>query len=134
MSSSEQEGSSVVEEAPGVPRQGGPTADRDEPTDAPAEEPDAPDQSAVRLRRLAGVAIWALALVLAGSASAIVGLFRIFGDGAGWFAPAFITTGVVGMLLTMMAFATIRFKSVPWLFMGAASATLLAAFVMLKLA
>jgi hypothetical protein len=34
----------------------------------------------------------------------------------------------------MMAFATVRFKGVPWMFMAAATVTLLAAFVMLRLA
>jgi hypothetical protein len=86
----------------------------------------------VRLRRLAGVAVWALALVIAGSASAIVALVRIFGDPPGWFQPAYIATGITGMLLTMMAFATLRFRGVPWLFMAAASVTLLASFAMLS--
>lgn len=92
------------------------------------------DGPAVRLRRLAGVAIWALALVLAGVVSAIVGLFRIFGDSPTWFTPAFISCGVVGMMLAMMAFATVRFRGVPWMFMAASSITLLAAFMMLRLA
>jgi hypothetical protein len=92
------------------------------------------DGPAVRLRRLAGVAVWALALVLAGAASAIVGLFRIFGDSPSWFTPAFISCGVVGMMLAMMAFATVRFRGVPWMFMAASSITLLAAFMMLRLA
>lgn len=113
----------------GIPRQGVPPLGDAAPATAPEGEP-----HEVRLRRLAGVAAWALALVLAGSASAIVGLFHIFGDGPAWFAPAFITTGVVGMLLTMMAFATLRFKGVPWVFMAAASVTLLAAFAMLSMA
>lgn len=93
-----------------------------------------PEKPAIRLRRLAGVASWALLLVLAGVASSIVGLFRIFGDGPDWFTPAFISVGVVGMLLAMMAFATVRFKGVPWMFMAASTVTLLAAFVMLRLA
>lgn len=92
------------------------------------------DGPAVRLRRLAGVAVWALALVLAGVVSAIVGLFRIFGDSPSWFTPAFISCGVVGMMLAMMAFATVRFRGVPWMFMAASSITLLAAFMMLRLA
>ena len=72
--------------------------------------------------------------MLAGVASAIVGLFQIYGDGPAWFTPAFISCGVVGMLLAMMAFATVRFRGVPWMFMAASSITLLAAFVMLRLA
>lgn len=116
-----------------VPRQNGGPAESG-PAGAPVAEPPRPESPQVRLRRLAGVATWALALVLAGSASAIVGLFHIFGDGPSWFTPAFITTGVVGMLLTMMAFATLRFKGVPWMFMAAASATLLVAFVLLSMA
>jgi hypothetical protein len=93
-----------------------------------------PEAPAVRLRRLAGVAAWALALVLAGVASAIVGLFQIFGESPSWFTPAFISCGVVGMLLAMMAFATVRFRGVPWMFMAASTITLLAAFIMLRLA
>jgi hypothetical protein len=96
--------------------------------------PAQPEKPAVRLRRLAGVASWALALVLAGAATAIVGLFRIFGESPAWFTPAFITCGVVGMLLAMMAFATVRFRGVPWMFMAASTITLLAAFMMLRVA
>jgi hypothetical protein len=91
-----------------------------------------PEKPAVRLRRLAGVASWALVLVLAGVATAVVGLFRIFGESPAWFTPAFITCGVIGMLLAMMAFATLRFKGVPWMFMAASTITLFAAFVMLR--
>ncbi|GAA2128537.1 hypothetical protein [Glycomyces algeriensis] len=105
--------------------QGGITAAKD-----PA--PLRPEKPAVRLRRLAGVASWALVLVLAGVATAVVGLFRVFGESPAWFTPAFITCGVIGMLLTMMAFATLRFKGVPWMFMAAATITLFAAFVMLR--
>ncbi|MDA1358681.1 hypothetical protein O1R50_03550 [Glycomyces luteolus] len=93
-----------------------------------------PEKPAVRLRRLAGVASWALVLVLAGVATAIVGLFRVFGDSPAWFTPAFITCGVIGMLLAMMAFASLRFRGVPWMFMAASTITLLAAFVMLRVA
>lgn len=93
-----------------------------------------PEAPAVRLRRLAGVAVWALVLVLAGVVSAIVGLFRIFGESPAWFTPVFISCGVVGMLLAMMAFATVRFRGVPWMFMAASSITLLAAFIMLRFA
>jgi hypothetical protein len=91
-----------------------------------------PEKPAVRLRRLAGVASWALVLVLAGVATAVVGLFRVFGESPAWFTPAFITCGVIGMLLTMMAFATLRFKGVPFMFMAASTITLFAAFVMLR--
>jgi len=93
-----------------------------------------PEKPAVRLRRLAGVATWALVLVLAGVATAIVGLFRVFGESPAWFTPAFISCGVIGMVLAMMAFATLRFKGVPWMFMAASTITLFAAFVMLRIA
>jgi hypothetical protein len=93
-----------------------------------------PEKPAVRLRRLAGVATWALVLVLAGVATAIVGLFRVFGESPAWFTPAFISCGVIGMVLAMMAFATLRFKGVPWMFMAASTITLFAAFAMLRIA
>lgn len=93
-----------------------------------------PEKPAVRLRRLAGVASWALVLVLAGVATAIVGLFRVFGESPAWFTPAFISCGVIGMVLAMMAFATLRFKGVPWMFMAASTITLFAAFAMLRIA
>lgn len=96
--------------------------------------PAQPEKPAVRLRRLAGVASWALVLVLAGVATAIVGLFRVFGESPAWFTPAFISCGVIGMVLAMMAFATLRFRGVPWMFMAASTITLLAAFVMLRVA
>ncbi|MEU5874970.1 hypothetical protein AB0A73_25830 [Glycomyces sp. NPDC047369] len=126
--------------ASGLPRQGA----APQPESAPRQglsipvDPAPPkvraDSPEVRLRRLAGVAVWALVLVLAGVASAIVGLFKVFGSGPDWFTPAFISVGVVGMLLAMMAFATVRFRGVPWMFMAASSVTLLAAFAMLRLA
>lgn len=93
-----------------------------------------PEKPAVRLRRLAGVASWALVLVLAGVATAIVGLFQVFGESPAWFTPAFISCGVIGMILAMMAFATLRFRGVPWMFMAASTITLFAAFVMLQVA
>ncbi|MEU6246193.1 hypothetical protein [Glycomyces sp. NPDC047010] len=128
--------------ASGVPRQG--VAPQPESESTPRQglsipvDPASPKAGVegpeVRLRRLAGVAVWALVLVLAGVASAIVGLFKVFGSGPDWFTPAFISVGVVGMLLAMMAFATVRFRGVPWMFMAASSVTLLAAFAMLRLA
>ncbi|THV43144.1 hypothetical protein [Glycomyces buryatensis] len=127
----------IVGQASGLPQQGvAPVSESTgaEPLGAAVADPAVPEPPAVRLRRLAGVASWALLLVLAGVASAIVSLFQIFGDAPSWFTPAFITVGVIGMLLTMMAFATLRFRGVPWMFMAAASATLLAAFALLRLA
>ncbi|RRR97577.1 hypothetical protein [Glycomyces terrestris] len=126
----------------GVPRQGAAPQPEAAPQQglslkvegAAVSGPRLPEKPAVRLRRLAGVAAWALVLVLAGVASSIVGLFKIFGEGPAWFTPAFITVGVVGMMLAMMAFATVRFKGVPWMFMAASTVTLLAAFMMLRLA
>lgn len=120
-----------------VPRQGlGPQVEAAPSTALPGSgapaAPAGPEVSAVRMRRLAGVASWALVLVLAGVASAIVGLFKIFGEAPGWFTPAFISVGVVGMLLAMMGFATVRFRGMPWMFMAASTVTLLAAFVMLR--
>ncbi|WP_026930669.1 hypothetical protein [Glycomyces tenuis] len=134
MSSTEQTSTFLSGSAVDIPRQGASPLGGGDGAASAGSGTAAAEPQRVRLRRLAGVAVWALALVLAGSASAIVGLFHIFGDGPGWFTPAFITTGVVGMLLTMMAFATLRFKGVPWMFMGAASVTLLAAFAMLSMA
>ncbi|PRY56197.1 hypothetical protein [Glycomyces artemisiae] len=124
--------------ASGLPRQGAAPQPESAPRQglsipvAPAPPKVRADSPEVRLRRLAGVAAWALVLVLAGVASAIVGLFKVFGDGPDWFTPAFISVGVVGMLLAMMAFATVRFKGVPWIFMAASTVTLLAAFAMLR--
>lgn len=139
---SDESAGTTTDQAAGLPRQSearptetGPLAAvRATAVPAPAVDPARPEAPVVRLRRLAGVASWALALVLAGVASAIVGLFQIFGDGPDWFTPAFISCGVVGMMLAMMAFATVRFRGVPWMFMAASSITLLAAFVMLRLA
>ncbi|HLU29637.1 MAG TPA: hypothetical protein VKZ65_14495 [Glycomyces sp.] len=135
MSSAEQTRTLLSGGTGNVPRQSGaPIESRDDAAEGEAPAAAGTEPPEVRLRRLAGVAVWALTLVLAGFASAIVGLFHIFGDGSAWFTPAFITVGVVGMLLTMMAFATLRFKGVPWMFMAAATVTLLAAFAMLSMA
>ncbi|GAB3649282.1 hypothetical protein [Glycomyces tarimensis] len=134
MSTTEPGRTFLSESAADIPHQGGSPLGPSGTAGAPAADPPADESPQVRLRRLAGVASWALTLVLAGCTAAIVGLFHIFGDGPSWFAPAFITTGVVGMLLTMMAFATLRFKGVPWMFMAAATVTLLASFAMLSMA
>ncbi|THV32124.1 hypothetical protein [Glycomyces paridis] len=137
MSSTGQQRTFTLGQSTGLPRQSEAPQMESGPLDPPRLDGStvaSDDVPSVRLRRLAGVASWALVLVLAGVASAIVSLFEIFGDGPGWFTPAFISCGVVGMLLAMMAFATVRFKGVPWMFMAASSVTLLAAFVMLRVA
>lgn len=124
-------------QATGLPRQSEAPQAESSPLDPPrpgGPQAAADEAPAVRLRRLLGVSAWALVLVLAGVASSIVGLFEILGDGPGWFTPAFISCGVIGMMLAMMAFATVRFRGMPWMFMAASSITLLAAFVMIRIA
>ncbi|WP_030155531.1 hypothetical protein [Glycomyces sp. NRRL B-16210] len=132
-----QQSTFTLGQATGLPRQSEAPQAESSPLDPPqpgAAQTAADEAPAVRLRRLLGVSAWALVLVLAGVASSIVGLFEILGDGPGWFTPAFISCGVIGMMLAMMAFATVRFRGMPWMFMTASSITLLAAFVMIRIA
>lgn len=90
------------------------------------------DTPALRLRRLAGVALWALSLVLAGVVSAVVALVQIINGVPAWFQPVFIGTGVAGMLLAMSAFATVRFRGVPWLLLAASTMTLAVALALIS--
>ena len=111
MSSAEQTRTLLSGGTGNVPRQSGaPIESRDDAAEGEAPAAAGTEPPEVRLRRLAGGVL------------------------ATWNGAAFITVGVVGMLLTMMAFATLRFKGVPWMFMAAATVTLLAAFAMLSMA
>ncbi|QSB05910.1 hypothetical protein [Natronoglycomyces albus] len=101
----------------------------------PGTGPSAPrvDTPQLRLRRLAGVAVWALTLVLAGVGTAIVALVQIFSGAPAWFQPVFTGTGVVGMLLAMSAFASVRFRGIPWLLLAASTMTLAVALALIAL-
>jgi hypothetical protein len=75
----------------------------------------------LRNRRLIGVSVWALALGCCGLVLGIVGMIRMMGDLPGWFEPAFVVTGVVGLALVVAGFVTVQYRKVPWLLLGAST-------------
>ena len=77
----------------------------------------------MRIRRLIGVSAWALTLAVCGLLLGTVGLARTIGEEPAWFEPAFIGTGVFGLLLAIAAFATVQIQRVPWLLLGASTVT-----------
>ncbi|WP_025273725.1 hypothetical protein [Haloglycomyces albus] len=85
------------------------------------------------LPSLAGIATWALILVLGGVATSVFAVVAMIRGAPDWFFTVFTTTGIIGMLLTMMAFATARFRGIPWLFLIASTITLLVAFMLISL-
>ncbi|SDY78275.1 hypothetical protein SAMN05421684_1526 [Asanoa ishikariensis] len=69
-----------------------------------------------------GVCAWGTALALAGVGVGIRGLAAIIGGIApGWYQPALIAVGLIGVLLTVGAFVTIQRRYTPWLMLAFAT-------------
>ncbi|GAA1893164.1 hypothetical protein [Asanoa iriomotensis] len=69
-----------------------------------------------------GICAWGTALALAGVGVGIRGLAAIIGGSApGWYKPALIGVGVIGVLLTVGAFVTIQRRYLPWLLLAFAT-------------
>lgn len=69
-----------------------------------------------------GIVAWGTALALAGVGVGIRGLAAIIGGLApGWYQPALIGTGLLGVLLTVAAFVTIQRRYAPWLMLALAT-------------
>ncbi len=72
-----------------------------------------------------GVCAWGTALALAGVGVGIRGLAAIIGGIApGWYQPALIVVGLIGVLLTVGAFVTIQRRYTPWLMLAFATVPL----------
>src|SRR5262249_42403915 len=81
-----------------------------------------------RLRQLVGVCVWA---ALIGGLALILGLRRMIGpltdDPAGWYLPAVISVGLVGLGSTVAAFLTVSRRWIPFALLGAATALVITA-------
>src|SRR5262245_26077087 len=88
-----------------------------------------------RLRQLMGVCGWAAVL---GGVGLVLGLRSFFGilSGAapGWYEPATVATGLVGIGLTVGSFLTVQRVRAPWFMLAAASVTLITAMVLTAIA
>jgi hypothetical protein len=82
-------------------------------------------RAAPRLRQLMGVCGWAAIL---GAVGLIVGIRGFVGDLMGdtpsWYEPTMIGVGVVGIGLTVAAFATVHRRRLPYVLLTAATAVL----------
>jgi hypothetical protein len=86
----------------------------------PATDDPTPDNG-----QLVGICAWATALGLAGLLIAIRGLVGIIGGyTASWYEPALVSVGMVGIVLTVLAFMAIQRRYLPWIMLGAATVAL----------
>lgn len=75
--------------------------------------------------RLAGICAWAAGLGLVGLPVAGRISVAIVTNGApGWFEPTVVTVGVLGIVLTVAAFAAIHRRWLPWLLLAVATVPL----------
>ena len=77
-----------------------------------------------RMRRLAAVTGWALAIGFGGLIVGLVALLKILVDAPAWFEPTIILVGLLGVAFTVTAFITVKHRWLPWLLLSAATATL----------
>jgi hypothetical protein len=87
-------------------------------------EPPAPT-----MRRLAGMCAWSALLGFLGLAVGVRGAITMLGTVADWYLPALIGIGLSGILLTVVAFLTVQYRAVPFIFLTLASGTLLAGII-----
>jgi hypothetical protein len=79
------------------------------------------------MRQLMGVCGWAAVLGGVGLVIGIRGLFGVLaGDPPGWFEPAMIVAGGLGIGLTVAAFLTVHRARTPFVLLAASSLVLVA--------
>jgi hypothetical protein len=94
--------------------------DRDRSVDLPRFERRPP-----RLRQLMGVCGWAAILGVVGLVVGIRGFIGdLLGAAPGWYEPAMIAVGLVGIGLTVGAFVTVHRRRTPYILLGAATLVL----------
>jgi hypothetical protein len=82
------------------------------------------------LRVLAGLSAWAAALGGIGLLVGVRGLIAILVGGIPtWYEPTLIIMGLVGIALTAAGFLTVQQRPLPWIFLGAGTAVLLASII-----
>jgi hypothetical protein len=88
-----------------------------------------------RLRQLMGVCGWAAIL---GGVGLVLGLRALIGvfadDPPGWYEPSTIAAGLLGLVLTIGSFLTVRRAKAPWVLLSGASVSLAAAMVFTSMA
>ncbi len=80
-------------------------------------------------RRLAGLCAWAALLGFLGFAVGVRGLIAILVKAPHWYESTLIGLGLGGIALIVVAFVTVHYRYVPWLFLSLSSAVLLASIV-----
>jgi hypothetical protein len=83
----------------------------------------------VRLRRLAGVAVWAAVLGFSGLIVGFRVVIGLFTSSPSWYAPTICAIGLAGIAITVGAFASVHRRKLPWLLLGLATVTLVVAWV-----
>lgn len=91
----------------------------------PAADDPAPAQN-----HLAGVCGWAAVLGLAGMVTALRAFIALVGHSPPWYAPTVIGVGVLGILSTIGAFASVHRRRLPWILLSFATAALLAVWLL----
>lgn len=82
-----------------------------------------------------GVCGWAAVLGGVGLVLGLRGFIGVLAGAApGWYEPATILTGLVGISLTVGSFLTVQRMRAPWFLLGAASVTLIIAMVLTGIA
>ncbi|WP_203657815.1 hypothetical protein [Actinocatenispora rupis] len=111
---------------PGVPRRDAVLGAQQQPVPLPAPSPGSP-----RMRQLAIAAIWALVLCVGGIGCGLWALIAIIaGATPGWFEPAIVVTGIVGLAFSAAAFPLVDRRGLPWLLLGLGTATLITGFIL----
>ena len=85
----------------------------------PTARDPAPEQ-----RHLAAVCGWAAVLGLGGMAVALRAFVGLVGTSPAWYAPAVTAIGLIGLICTIAAFASVHKRLLPFALLGAASASL----------
>jgi hypothetical protein len=82
------------------------------------------DDPAPATNHLARICGWAAALGLGGMAVALRAFIGFMLSQPGWFAPAVISVGVIGLLCTIGAFASVHRRRLPLVLLGVATVAL----------
>jgi hypothetical protein len=99
------------------------------PSQAAMGAPGRPPVRKPSMRRLIGICAWAAVLGFLGMLLGIRGLIAIIVKAPGWYEPALIGLGLGGIALIVVAFLTVHYRYVPWLFLTLSTATLIVALV-----
>jgi hypothetical protein len=95
----------------------------------PASRPEPEDEARPASGRLAGLCTWAALLGFVGVAVGGRGLVAILVKAPQWYESTLIALGLSGIGLTVVAFLTVHFRYVPWLFLMLSSSVLVASIV-----